>query len=163
MTSYDAGNSSNWQSVWSQSFTAQPVPGNVPQLERYFPLPEISVPIQLNAGLIAFYATSKDAKPSWKLAARVKRKYFTGMVVGGNPDAVVDSKRIFLNQFSLLRYPVSFGSSYSLLVSVPYWHRQISLYLWEYTGAIIDTSEQKLDLVLERLPDPNNSNNPLLL
>lgn len=153
MISYNAGNSSNWQSVWSQSFTAEPAPGNKPELERYFPLPDISVPIQLSAGLLAFYATSQDADPKWKFAANVKRKYVTGLTVGGNPDAVVDSKRIFLNQFSLLRYPVSFGSSYSLLISVPYWHRQITLYLWEYTGPIIDTKEIKLDLILERLPE----------
>ncbi len=145
MTSYNASNSNNWQSVWSQSFTSEPAPGNRPELERYFPLPDISVPVQLNAELLAFYATSQDADPKWKFAANVKRKYVTGLTVGGNPDTVVDSKRIFLNQFSLLRYPVSFGSSYSLLISVPYWHRQISLYLWEYTGLIIDTSEQKLD------------------
>lgn len=152
MTSYNASNSSNWQSVWSQSFTAEPAPGNKPELERYFPLPDISVPIQLSAGLLAFYATSQDADPKWKFAANVKRKYVTGLTVGGNPDAVVDSKRIFLNQFSLLRYPVSFGSSYSLLISVPYWHRQITLSLWEYTGPVIDTADQKLEQILERLP-----------
>ncbi|MFN7864921.1 MAG: hypothetical protein ACK5N2_00705, partial [bacterium] len=123
-----------------------------PELERYFPLPDISVPIQLSAGLLAFYATSQDADPKWKFAANVKRKYVTGLTVGGNPDAVVDSKRIFLNQFSLLRYPVSFGSSYSLLISVPYWHRQITLSLWEYTGPVIDTADQKLEQILERLP-----------
>lgn len=153
MTSYNAGNSNNWQSVWNQSFTAEPAPGNSPELERFFPLPEISVPIQLSSGLLTFYATSQSADPKWKFAANVKRKYVTGLTVGGNPNAVVDSKRIFLNQFSLLRYPVSFGSSYSLLISVPYWHRQISLYLWEYTGPIIDSVEQKLALILERLPD----------
>jgi hypothetical protein len=145
MISYNASNSNHWQSVWNQSFTAEPAPGDRPELERFFPLPEISVPIQLSSGLLAFCATSQGANPQWKLGANVKRKYVTGLTVGGNPDAVVDSKRIFLNQFSLLRYPVSFGSSYSLLISVPYWHRQISLYLWEYTGLIIDTSEQKLD------------------
>ena len=145
MTSYNASNFNNWQYVWNQSFTAEPALGNGPELERFFPLPEISVPIQLSSSLLAFCATSQGANPQWKLGANVKRKYVTGLTVGGNPDAVVDSKRIFLNQFSLLRYPVSFGSSYSLLISVPYWHRQISLYLWEYTGLIIDTSEQKLD------------------
>jgi hypothetical protein len=153
MTSYNASNFNNWQPVWNQSFTAEPAPGNRPELERFFPLPEISVPIQLSSGLLAFYATSQGANPKWKLAANVKRKYITGLTVGGNADAVVDSKRIFLNQFSMLRYPVSFGSSYSLLISVPYWHRQISLYLWEYTGPIIDSVDQKLDLILERLPD----------
>jgi hypothetical protein len=151
MISYNAGNSSNWEPVWSNSFTAEPAPGNRPELERYFPLPDISVPIQLSAGLLAFYATSQDADPKWKFAANVKRKYVTGLTVGGNPDAVVDSKRIFLNQFSLLRYPVSFGSSYSLLISVPYWHRQITLSLWEYTGPVIDTADQKLEQILERL------------
>lgn len=151
MTSYNASNSNNWEPVWSNSFTAEPAPGNRPELERYFPLPDISVPIQLSAGLLAFYATSQDADPKWKFAANVKRKYVTGLTVGGNPDAVVDSKRIFLNQFSLLRYPVSFGSSYSLLISVPYWHRQITLSLWEYTGPVIDTADQKLEQILERL------------
>ncbi len=152
MTSYNASNSNNWEPVWSNSFTAAPAPGNISQLERYFPLPEISVPVQLNAELLAFYATSQDANPKWKFAANVKRKYATGLTVGGNPDPVVDSKRIFLNQFSLLRYSVSFGSSYSLLISVPFWHRQITLSLWEYTGPVIDTADQKLSLILERLP-----------
>lgn len=154
MTSYNASNFNNWQYVWNQSFTAEPALGNRPELERFFPLPEISVPIQLSSGLLAFYATSQGANPKWKFAANVKRKYATGLTVGGNADAVVDSKRIFLNQFSMLRYPVSFGSSYSLLISVPYWHRQISLYLWEYTGPIIDSVDQKLALILERLPVP---------
>ncbi|UGS10927.1 hypothetical protein [Microcystis aeruginosa] len=54
MISYNAGNSNNWQSVWSQSFTAEPAPGNSPDLERYFPLPEILMPIQLEASLITF-------------------------------------------------------------------------------------------------------------
>ncbi|TRV22414.1 MAG: hypothetical protein EWV88_13490 [Microcystis wesenbergii Mw_MB_S_20031200_S109D] len=157
MTSYDAGNSNNWQSVWNQSFTAEPAPGDRPELERYFPLPEISVPIQLSSGLLAFFATSQSADPKWKFAANVKRKYFTGLTVGGNPDAVVDNKRIFLNQFSLLRYPVSFGSSYSLLISVPYWIRQITLYLWEYTGPVSETSDPKIDQILQVLTEPNAS------
>ncbi|MFM6384984.1 MAG: hypothetical protein ACKPGG_16910 [Microcystis panniformis] len=79
MVSYNAGNSSNWQSVWNQSFTAPPAPGDRPELERYFPLPDISVPVLLTAELLAFYATSEDANPKWKFAANVKRKYVTGL------------------------------------------------------------------------------------
>jgi len=101
MTCYNAGNSNNGEFVWSNSFTALPAPVNRPELERYFPWPDISVPIQLNAELLAFYATSERASPEWKFAADVKRRYITGLTVGGNPDAVVDSKRIFLDQFSL--------------------------------------------------------------
>lgn len=63
MTSYNASNPNNWQSVWNGSFTAEPAPGNRPELEGYFPLPEILVPIQLSAGLLAFYATSQGADP----------------------------------------------------------------------------------------------------
>ncbi|MGV2391246.1 MAG UNVERIFIED_CONTAM: hypothetical protein LVR29_33295 [Microcystis novacekii LVE1205-3] len=37
--------------------------GKRPELEGYFPLPEILVPIQLSAGLLAFYATSQGANP----------------------------------------------------------------------------------------------------
>jgi hypothetical protein len=151
MISYNAGNSNSWESVWSNSFVATPAPGNTTELERYYPLPEISVPVQLTSPLLAFYATSESAEPNWKLAANVKRKYVTGLTVGGNPDAIVDSKRIFLNQFSLLQYPVSFGSSYSILISVPYWHRQITLYLWAYNGSIIDTTDVKLDQILQEL------------
>jgi hypothetical protein len=151
MISYNAGNSNNWESVWSNSFTAPSAPGNTAELERYYPLPEISVPVQLDSRLLAFYATSESAEPNWKFAANVKRKYVTGLTVGGNANAVVDSKRIFLNQFSLLQYPVSFGNSYSLLISVPYWHRQITLYLWAYTGSIIDTTDVKLDQILQEL------------
>ena len=81
MISYNASNSNHWQSVWNQSFTAEPAPGDRPELERFFPLPEISVPIQLSSGLLAFYATSQGANPQWKLGANVKRKYVTGLTV----------------------------------------------------------------------------------
>jgi len=118
--------------VWNQSFIAEPPPGNRPELERYFPLTNVSVPIELNSELLAFYATSQSANSNWKLAAYVKRKYLMGVESGGDNTAIVDSKKIFLNQFSLLQYPDNFDSNYSLIISFPYWLRDISLSLWKY-------------------------------
>lgn len=132
MNSYNLSNPKRWHLVWNQSFIAEPPPGNRPELERYFPLTNVSVPIELNSELLAFYATSQSANSNWKLAAYVKRKYLMGVESGGDNTAIVDSKKIFLNQFSLLQYPDNFDSNYSLIISFPYWLRDISLSLWKY-------------------------------
>lgn len=132
MTFPNISDSSKWLPVWTGNFNAPTAPGNRQELEPFFPIPDISVPNQLDAELLAFHAYSENSTRQ-KIAASVKRKYATGLTVNQNSETVTDSKQILLNQLSLVKFPKEFESSYSLVISVPYWIRQISLSLWKYS------------------------------
>lgn len=138
MDYFNVSDSTNWSFVWEQDFSAPSSPGNVPELDRYFPLAPVSVPIELQSNLLAFYASSSSANSSWKASAYVKRKFLMGISSEGDNTAIVGNNRIFLNQFSLIQYPKDFESSYSLVISFPYWIRDISLKLWQYKSVSPD-------------------------
>lgn len=130
MTFLDISNSNNWLPIWNGIFTAPPtVPGNRKDLEPFFPIPDISVPIQLDGELLAFYANSENQSRQ-KIAGTCRRKYQVG--VFENSEAVTDSQKILLNQVSLVKFPKEFKSTYSLVISIPYWIREINLSLWKY-------------------------------
>lgn len=150
---YATGNSANWELAWNGSFTAPPIPGSAPGLERYYPLEPQAIGVSFETELVAFYATSEDARESWHYAATISQKINAGLTVGGNVDTVVSYKKIFLNQITLLEYPLKYGSTYSLIVRVPYWIRQIELTCWAYTGPVNDGYQADLTELLSRVPD----------
>jgi|688.fasta_scaffold426154_1 hypothetical protein len=131
MTLPNISSSNNWVLVWSGDFTAPTPTNNRRDLERFFPIPDISVPNQLDAELLAFSADSENLTRQ-KIAANVRRKYQVGLNEIENSETLTDSQQILLNQVSLVRFPKEFDSSYSLVISIPYWIRQISLSLWQY-------------------------------
>jgi hypothetical protein len=154
VTKYEAANSANWEAVWSEDFTAPAPPGGVSALERYYPIEEITIPQQLETSLIAFYASSSTAEAGWRYAASVRQKFITPLLGGGTPNAIGSNKRIWLNQWTLLHYSVSFGTTYSLIVKVPFWMRQISLQLYAYTGPVNHMVQPTLNQILQELQNP---------
>ncbi|PSF33633.1 hypothetical protein C7H19_19805 [Aphanothece hegewaldii CCALA 016] len=149
--SYNTGNSDNWGQVWQGTFNAPQTPAPINEIYKYYPMPPINIPLLLESELVAFYATSSDAKETWHYAGSVNQRIQTGIVTGGGSDAVVSKKRIWLNQVSVLRYPIKYQSTYALTVNVPYWIRNITLYLWEYIGPVNDAYEEKLDLIISEI------------
>jgi len=146
--SYPVANSANWQLIWNATLTAPAAPGNSPETERFYPIPPTAVPVQLSSELVAFHASSTVTPPHWKFAATVEQKLVTGLTVGGTSDAIIGYRKIYLNQISLLRFPVIFGSSFVLQVRVPYWIRQVTLNCWTFTGAVTDSYSNRLDQII---------------
>lgn len=140
---YNTGLTTNWSSLWSGNFNAPPVPGDTNEIYKYYPMAPIDVPVLLGSELIAFYASSTDAKETWHYAGSVSQRIQTGIITGGGADAVVSKKRIWLNQVSVLRYPIKYQSTYALTVYVPYWIRSISFICG-------NTSEQLMTLTLTK-------------
>jgi hypothetical protein len=85
----------------------------------------------------------------------VHQKILTGLLVGGSPETVIGSKRIWLKQISLLIFP-QLASTYTLGFHIPYWLRDISLIVWEYTGPINDSTDQKLTAIQSDLATLQN-------
>jgi hypothetical protein len=145
---YSLGNSDNWVLAYSVRVTAANAPGSG---DRYIPIPEIEVPILLTSQVIAVFCQSSQASPRWKLGGLMNLKVQTGILTGGEFDTYpFEKKRIWLNRITLFTLPV-LTPDYSLSFDIPYWLRQISISVYEYTGPIVDPLQVKVDSIDTRL------------
>lgn len=145
---YDLGNSANWQLTNSIERVAEPVITRV--LERYYPIPDFEAPIQLSSPILAIYIESESDPGTWRRGGFVKQKIRTGIVGGGGNDAYLTVKPMYLRQINTYTFPLV-STAYSLEFSIPFWLRQISINVYEYTGLIADTTEQTIDEVKQLL------------
>lgn len=148
---YVTSNPNNWDLIWQGSFTAPSPPGGVDELERYYPLDAIPVPVLLDNELIGVSAESSTAKNHWHFAGQIYQRINTGLLGGGTPNAVTSVKRLYLRQITFLKYSLDYGSTYSLLIKIPYWIRQIDLKVWGYIGPVTDSTEDKLTQILNEV------------
>jgi hypothetical protein len=157
---YDLNNSDNWELAYSETATAQPAPGTG---DRYFPIPEIEVPILLYSQVIAVFCQSSQAPPRWRLGGLMNLKIATGILTGSAVDTYpFEKKQIWLNRITLFTLPV-LTPEYALSFDIPYWMRDIQISVFQYTGPIVDTLETKVNEIkadLTALKDSLTTNNP---
>lgn len=130
----------NFESLWGVTKIADSVPESA---ERYFPIPDFTCPLLADQPVLAISADSNDANPKWRFAGHVKQLIRTGLVVGGNQDTVSSVKKFYLNQISLIWFP-NYGGTYQVQFSIPFWLRDITVQIWQYTGPITKTYDQIL-------------------
>jgi hypothetical protein len=141
---YDLNNSDNWDLAYSETVTAQGVPG---ASDRYLPIQEIEVPILLYSQVIAVFCQSSQASPRWRLGGLMNLKIATGILTGSAVDTYpFEKKRIWLNQITLFTLPV-LTPEYALSFDIPYWLRDIQISVFQYTGPIVDPLADKVDSI----------------
>jgi hypothetical protein len=148
MKTYQFSSSANWASVWQSTLTADP--DTIKPAYRFFPIPDYEVPILIENPILAISARAIDAPDTWKYAGTAFQKIKTGLMPGLTPDSFTDSQRFYNDQITIIQFR-SIAPTYSVVLRIPYWIRSISLGIWEYTGPIIDSTDQKLDLILEEI------------
>jgi hypothetical protein len=136
---------SNWNLVYSTAKVAVSVPHSV---RSYFPIPEFSNSVILHNPILAISAVGPADQPTWKMAGKIKQVIRTGLEVGGQTDTVNSVKQFYLNQISKIEFPNT-ANDFTLLFEIPYWIRNISLEVWEYTGPII----KEYDSILEEIKE----------
>ncbi|MGL5927110.1 hypothetical protein [Chroococcidiopsis sp.] len=114
-------NTSMWQQVWEETPTTKN---------------RLQCPLLLKSPVIALLISSPTVRLNdWSLGAYVQREVFTGLVVGGLPDARLDgSKKLYLNKLQVFTYSVK--CEYSLVASCFVYGSGVRLFAWEYTGVI---------------------------
>ena len=146
--SFDIGNGNNWASRYEDSLQGSPapVPGN------YLPIPEQTIPFTFTSQLLAISATSSTAKSTWKTAGWIWQRVLVNIGTGSTvPNALAQRKyKFYLDKLTVLTIP-KLASEYALSISIPRWLQDLDLKIYEYTGEIIDSNEQKLDLILTDL------------
>lgn len=140
---YDFANAANWeQASYTLRYAVQPT------LNSFVPIPEMDVtgPFPLSSSIIATYAESSAVKPTWNTAGWLYQHIRAGIADGGNYGAsVYGSRRVPLNKIQIHFWDKSI-KDYQLRFKCPKWIKQISLTIWQYTGSIIDTVEESVDL-----------------
>ena len=146
---YEFSNSSNWEFVGQQTLTASV--NNQEGIETFTPISDTSFPIALESPIIAVSATAFEEQETWNYAGKVFQQIFTGVTVGGSFDSYVDSQSVFFKKVNVIRFN-QLNSSYALTFRPPRWITSVTYRVFIYTGPIVDTIDQKLDQILNRLP-----------
>ena len=149
-------NSSNWESVWQGTFSAQRSSGNT----IINPIPEIVVPILLDKHILAVSITSSTAKPTWYFGGFLNQRISLGIVVGGLPDSdAIEKRRIWLNRLTLITL-TQLTSHYAVSFNVPKWFQDVQLHLWQYVGPESDSTEDlisEISVQLQRIENKVNN------
>jgi len=146
---YEFSNSNNWEYVGHQTLIA-PV-NSQGEIDTISPISDTAFPIALDAPIIAVSATAFEEQESWNYAGKVFQQIFTGVTVGGSFDSYVDSQSIFFKKLNVIRFN-RLTSSYALTFRPPRWVTSVTYTVFAYTGPVVDTINQKLDQILDRLP-----------
>ena len=146
---YEFSNSSNWQFVGQQTLTASV--NNQEGIETFSPISDTAFPIALESPIIAVSATAFEEQKTWNYAGKVFQRIFTGVTVGGSFDSYVDSQSVFFKKVNVIRFN-QLNSSYALTFRPPRWVTSVTYRVFVYAGPIVDTIDQKLDQILNRLP-----------
>jgi len=114
-------NETMWQPVWDVNINA---------INEKF-----TCPLLLNSPIIALMLTAPIFQVNWRQGAYIQREVFSGLVVGGNVDARLDSARkLYVNRLQIFTY--NFLCNYTLTATCFVKGAGVRLNAWEYTGAI---------------------------
>jgi hypothetical protein len=141
---YDFSNSQNWEYVGQQTLTA--IVDNGGGIENFSPISDVYFPIGLESPIIGIIVNAVGEKETWNYAGKVFQKIFTGITVGGNFDSYVDSQSVFFKKVNVIRFN-RLNSTYALTFRPPRWVNSITYTVYSYTGSIVDTTDEKLDLI----------------
>lgn len=146
--SYDLGDPLAWELIFTGTRSMSTAPKS---LWKSLPIPEIVTDIQPISNIVAVRASSASNPGYWKFGGYASQKIVPGIAASGSSLlATTSSQKIWLDRLSILFFP-DLTDSYYLTFNIPYWLRQIDLSVWQYLGAVEDSTEQKLDYIQGRL------------
>ena len=156
-TSYEFKSESNWNLAYTSTLIAEEVPNK--NLRYYYPIPDFQIPVLFTSSIVGILATSTDDPGTWRKAGYA-RQISSTLDPNVVPNIEIISTRLNLKKTTICFFKKT-EDNYSIEVgNIPYWLRNLSLKIWEYTGAIADdditasliaeikTIEDKIDLLL---------------
>lgn len=139
---FDLGNSAAWNLIYSENKVADTPPSA--SLNSHYPIPIFEVPIQFSSPIFAIFIDSESAEERWKTAGWIRQKVRTGILGGGQNDAFLSRKKVYLREINIIEFE-RVSSAYSVEINIPYWIRDVNLSIYEYTGLIADTQDEDID------------------
>jgi hypothetical protein len=141
MRQLDLQNGDNWEDLYSSSHSiTQTGP------RSYIPIGEIQIPVLFEKPILAFYCESPSAPAHWVQAGWLNQKVRVGFTVGGAADGNRQNGRLMLLKKIMLVEWESLGGSYQVSFTPKKYLDDITLRIWQYTGPIVDSLEEQVDL-----------------
>lgn len=129
----DFTNGSLWQRVYNQQFYAEEEGRS-----RFRPIPPVNLPVVLHSPTIAVATDSQEALAHWWLGIRLKMRV---AIPGSEFDELeAHEVRCQVNRGQLVRFP-PIAPQYTLRIEFPWWHSEMRVTIWEFTGIEQDSTE----------------------
>ncbi len=135
----------NWVKVYDEVRASQVV------VDRSStPIPAFELGVLFESHILAVRCLSDSAKPNWRFAGILSQRFQIGSGGGVSALPVVNasSRTARLNRSALVQFQ-HLTSTYQLVFEPAHWLKDIQLTVWEYQGPISDTTEEKIDLVID--------------
>ena len=133
----DLLNQDNWNQAYDESRIAQPAT----EAGGYYPIAVFEIPIVFQSRVLAVRCLSSTAKSSWRFAGNLKPQVAAPIAGINSPPVEIASIYLQLNRTRLVvLHP--YATNYNLVLENAPWLKDLRLTIWEYTGAIEDTTEE---------------------
>ncbi len=145
---FEFGDSLNWDLAKRQKYTAQLAPGDD---SRYIPLPDIS--LVLSSYILLIGTKNQKSKPTWWLGCRASVRLLVSPSSLSEYTAAVEVHRqnCQLGALSLVRIPYYKPVPYLLVLSVPRWHQELEIEVWQYSGPLPSDTPEASSGQLDRM------------
>lgn len=137
----DLLNQDNWNQIYDESRTAQPAT----EAGGYYSIPIFEIPIILQSRVLAVRCLSTTAKYSWRFAGNLKPQVAAPIAGINSPPLEVASIYLQLNRTRLIVLQ-PYATNYNLVLENAPWLKDLRVTIWEYTGAIEDTTEELIGI-----------------
>jgi len=139
--SADLNNAENWEEVFN---TAQAITELGPN--SYIPLSQVQIPIFLSKPIIAVYTESPSALPHWTQAGWLNQIVPLGILYRGQQQGNREKSRMMLLKKIMVVEWDRFVGNYQLTFTPKRHLKDIVVKIWEYTGPIQQSLDEKVDL-----------------
>lgn len=134
----------SWVQVYNESRAASVVVDS-----SFTPIPAIELGFLFIAHILAVRCLSNSAKPNWRFGGILSQRFQLGTGGAASPLPVVNasSRTVRLNFGALVQFQ-HLTTNYQLVFEPAHWLKDVQLTVWEYRGRASDTTEEKIDLLL---------------
>lgn len=141
----DLQSQGNWVQVFNESRRGVQVTDT-----DFAPIPAFELGFLFEVHILAVRCLSNSAKPTWRFAGKLDQRFQIGTGGAASPLPVVNasSRTVRLNKSALIQFQ-HLTSNYQLAFEPAHWLKDVQLTVWEYRGPVSDTTEEKIDLVLD--------------
>lgn len=142
------GNRKSWQLMYEGSYkkSTKKTRSLQGQDVTFDSIPDITIPIKFSSQIIAIWGKTYEGKSTWNLAGYLQQALSTGISASLTDDTVISSQRFWLNQVSIISFPLDV-EDFSLVIKPVVYLPDLTVMIWSFNGDSRSIIEKKLDAI----------------
>ncbi|GBF79699.1 hypothetical protein [Aphanothece sacrum] len=143
---FDSGE--NWESLGSFSYSSRPIPGKEGQTD---PIGFVTLPLTLQNHNIAVRCSGYPVYSFYRYWAMTYYLIEDLITLDGQGEYNrVEGKKSWIGETTIMTFP-QMATNYKIGIEVPFWYDNFLIEVYEYTGPVSSSQDEKLDLLIRRL------------